>query len=310
MRTPILTALRYECRFSSVSMEQIYDYVGISRQAYFQSLKRMKVEGNMMSIIERWVTNYREQKDRRAGSRSLFYNLHIKELLDIGVTKFEKLMSTHGLTLQPMKIKIVTTNSCFQSWNYKNLTPGLKINDINKLVVGDITYLSIGKSVHYLFCLTDVYSARIVGHCLSKRMRADEAKKCLDIWVELRSSASLEGCIHHTDGGGQYFSNLYLSASQKLKLKTSVSKNCLDNGYAEQRNGLIKHHLLPTLNITRLDQLIKKFEKLIYFYNYERKQEALGWLSPVEFEQKCSSENIRPSITIYDRANKTRSKRT
>lgn len=309
MLIPLLTSLRLESAYNGVSMEQLYAYLGISRQGYFQSLRRLNREQSMMVEIEKLVSRYRTHKDRRAGSRSLYYNLNIKTHYGIGVNKFERLMSTYGLTLQPMDIHIVTTKSCHQSWNYNDLTAGLCINGINQLVVGDLTYLTIGKMLYYLFCLTDLYSARIVGYHIATRMRALEAKKCFDMWCKLRSAKALHHCIHHTDGGVQYFSKLYIKASTKIGLRISVAQNCLDNGHAEQRNGLIKHHLLPTLNLTNPNRLIKEFDKLIYFYNNERKQEALGWTTPVEFEQKWSGKGSEQVLILYDRSKGIRSER-
>ena len=106
-------------------------------------------------------------------------------------------------------------------------------------------------------------------------MRADEAKQAFDMWVKLRSVKALESCIHHTDGGSQYFSRLYLNAIDSLKIKMSVAKNCLENGYAEQRNGLIKHHLLPTIDLSKGKSLSKQMARIFERYNHLRKQEKL-----------------------------------
>jgi len=290
-------------------MESIYKFLGISRQSYFQQKKRQENTKRMMIEIEDLVTQYRVNKDRRAGSRSLYYNLNIKSRYDIGVNKFESLMSEYGLTLAPLKVRVITTQSSLQSWNYPDLTPGLIINNINQLVVGDLTYISIGWELFYLFCLTDLYSARIVGHHFGKRMRAVDAKKALDMWYKLRCVKSLRKCIHHTDGGSQYFSALYLNAMIEADLRVSVSKNCLNNAYAEQINGLIKHHLIPTIKNKNMETINTEIEKIIYFYNFQRKQESLGWLSPVEYEEKWKDETERPVLKLYDRDKGERSGR-
>lgn len=309
MLIPLLTSLRADKGQNGVSMEAIYRHVGISRQLYFQAKKREDLEVELMAEIEELVSEYRIHKDRRAGSRSLYYNLNIKEQYSIGVNKFEFLMSKHRLTLAPLRVKIVTTKSSLQSWNYADCTPGLLVNNINQLVVGDLTYVNIGRYLYYLFCLTDLYSAHIVGYHLGKRMRAEEAKVALDKWFKKRGSSALNQCIHHTDGGSQYFSRLYLRSLNENGVCISVAKNCLDNAHAEQRNGFIKHHLIPTLKVTEGNKLDKEIEKMFYFYNSERKQEALGWLSPVEFEEKWQNKSIRPVLRIHDRRNNKPSER-
>lgn len=252
-----------------------------------------------MESIESEVTVYRHKKDRRAGSRSLYYNLSIKEKYGLGINKFERLMSTYGMTLIPLRLRVVTTQSTMQSWNYSNLTKGLIINNINQLVVGDLTYLSIGKERYYLFCLTDVYSARLVGYSLNKHMRAEEAKQAFDMWVLLRGKSMLQRCIHHTDGGMQYFSKLYLESMLAEQLQISVAKTCIENGYAEQRNGLIKHHLLPTLRMKNGVGLSREIKRIFNFYNEERKQQALGWKSPKEYEQQIAQQDHREQKQLH-----------
>jgi transposase InsO family protein len=280
-------------------MEGFYRHVGISRQGFCKKAEHSRKERQMVQEITRLVDNYRKTKDRRAGSRSLYYNLDIKTRLGIGISKFEQIMSVHGLSLVPLRIRVVTTRSSMQSWNYSNLINGLSINDINQVVAGDLTYVSVNGSRNYLFCLTDLYSARIVGYHLGPNMRAEDAKHAFDQWVGLRGKQNLKGCIHHTDGGSQYFSGLYLSALDQLEALVSCAKNCLMNGYAEQRNGLIKHHLLPTVQAVGTNNLSKQISRCIGFYNEQRKQKGLGWLSPVGFEKKIAGFSSKPQRNLY-----------
>jgi putative transposase len=286
MILPLLTAIRSTQCDHQIAMEQFYRYLGITRQAYFQALSREAPKKIQIAEMIKLVKEYRSKHDRRAGSRSLYYNLEIKTKFDIGISKFEQLMSQANMSLVPLRINVVTTKSSLQSWNYNNLASGLIIRGINELVVGDLTYVVIGSGRYFLFCLTDVYSARIVGYHLAERMRAVEAKRAFDMWVKLRSGTALKSCIHHTDGGSQYFSQLYLSAINALKIKVSVAENCLENGYAEQRNGLIKHHLLPTIDLSKGKTLFKEIARIIHTYNHDRKQENLNWLSPVNYEEQ------------------------
>jgi transposase InsO family protein len=282
-----------------IAMEGVYRHLGVRRQTIHKRIASTTEEQEMMKKIGELAKRYRREKDRRAGSRSLFYNLEVKKIFGIGVTKFEQLMSAHGMTLSPLQVRVITTQSSLQSWNYSNLIEGLEVQNINQLVVGDLTYITYSKDRFYLFCLTDVYSARIVGHCFSTRMRSSEAQSALDKWTALREKKKLRGSIHHTDGGSQYFSRDYLRVLKELGIQVSVAQNCLENGYAEQRNGLIKYHLIPTIKTTRVGDLAKEIDRIIDFYNSERKQDCLGWRSPVEFEQYIRTVVERPKRVIY-----------
>jgi transposase InsO family protein len=268
----------------------------------FQQIKNQKEKNLVLDQIKVQVRNYRKNKDRRAGSRSLFYNLGVKSVYGMGVNKFEQLLSTHSLTLAPMRLRVVTTQSSSQSWNYTNLLNNLSVNGINQAVAGDLTYVYIGLRLFYLFGLTDLYSARIVGLYVSERMRSQDAQCTLNSWIELRGAQNVKNCIHHTDGGGQYFSNVYLAVLTKHEIKISVAHSCLENGYAEERNSLLKHHFIPTKEINSATQFSNAIRQILHFYNFERKQAGLGWRTPVEFEQhtKALAESERPVIQLYN----------
>lgn len=300
MMIPLLISIHSNRAHHGIAMERMYEFYAITRQGFFKAKKLLESEIKMMRSISEDVRKYRLTKDRRAGSRFLFYNLNIKDTYNIGVTKFERLMRQYGLTLIQLRIKVITTQSCLQSWNYKNLCNGLIINSINQLVVGDLTYIIIGKMRYYLFCLTDVFSAKIVGYHVSDRMRKQEALKAFDMWVRLRKKKNVEGCIHHTDGGSQYFSNGYMKEMKDKKLQVSVAKSCLENGYAEQKNGVLKNHLIPTIKASSKIGIEKELKQSIQYYNAERKQQNLGWRSPNTFELYIASSEEQCQILLHD----------
>lgn len=309
MIIPLLMIIRKNISSHVIPMERFYDLHHISRQGFSQAVIRLDEEQKMMSRIKDLVKSYRLKNDRRAGSRSLYYNLKIRILFGLGVNKFERLMSSYKMTLAPLRMKVVTTKSCYQSWNYPNLCNGLKINGINQLVVGDLTYLAIGRNRYYLFCLTDVFSARVVGYEVSTRMRKEEAQAAMNRWITVRGRKKLKQCIHHTDGGTQYFSKKYLKEIDKIEAQISVARSCLENGYAEQKNGVIKNHLIPTTDCDTEQGLRKAMDRIIYIYNHERKQSGLGWKSPVEFERMIKEVKSPPELILHDHKNRIPSKR-
>lgn len=298
MRIQLLTRIRQDRSKHKMSLELFYAYYQITRQGYWKALKRMEEQGGVIERLTQEVEQYR-QLDSRAGSRSMYYNMDIKHRYGLGVSKFEKLLSEQGLTLLPCRVRVVTTRSSFQSWNYENLTHGLELTSVNQLVVGDLTYIGVGGAVYYLFLLTDVYSCRIVGHCLDTRMRKEEAMRALNQWIEMRGADKVQNCIHHTDGGSQYFSGSYLKELAEHEIQVSAAKSCLENGYAEQRNGLIKNHFAPILRNMSEGTAKTEVARIIHFLNYKRKQKRLGWLSPVAFENKYADQ-VGPVRKCHD----------
>ena len=285
---------------AQIRAEQVYAYFGKSRQGYFQAVARMGKLKATMEVVESQVDQYRSTKDANAGSRTLYYNLNIKEQYNIGVNKFEKLMSDYGLILRPVYTRIVTTKASSRSKKYTNLVAGLKVNNINQVIVGDLTYVYKDGQRYFVFSLFDLYSAMMVGIYGGERMRAIEGIRPLEQLINLRGIEAIKYCIHHTDGGSQYFSNRYMDLLDFVKMRISVSGNCLDNAYAEQRNSMIKHHFLPLKRGRNEIEFNKGLAEIQYEYNTNRKQNRLGWKSPLEFENEISEQKIRTEMQIFN----------
>lgn len=280
-------------------MQAFYSYVGISRQAHQQWRVSYASKQEMMSSMKNDITEYRSSIDFRAGSRSCFYNLDIKKRYDVGVNKFENLVAEMGMTLPIVKVRIITTKSSVLSRPYINLISGLTITGINQVIVGDITYLWHLGVRYYFFSYIDIFSGRVVGWAISTNMKADRALEAMMMVVECRAKENIVKMIHHTDGGGQYYSRLFMAMANELGLRMSKAKNCLENGYAEQFNSYLKYHLMPLLKSRSLGGIKRELKSIIDSYN-NRAQEKLDWLSPIEFENRIRSKKLSTSLELHD----------
>lgn len=215
------------------------------------------------------------------GARPLF---HVLKLTEIGINKFEQLLAKNGLNVQIKRKRWIKTTDGVHDDLDVNLVKGLIIIDINKVIVGDITYYFTDDGVlYFVFSLKDAYSKRVIGIYGSERMTGEAGGKCLDQVIELRGKENLQDCIHHTDAGSQYKSKVYRGTAPYLKW--SIAENCLENGMAEQLNFIIKSHYLrhyKIKDVKSLNRLLKKVQKII---NEERPVAALGYMTPVEFEE-------------------------
>lgn len=215
------------------------------------------------------------------GARPLYYVLKITE---IGINRFEQLLAAKGLNVQLKRKRwIKTTDGVHEEFDI-NRVKGLSINDISKVIVGDITYFYTDNNVlYYIFSLKDAYSKRVIGIYGSERMTGEVGAKCLEEAIELRGEDNLQDCIHHTDAGSQYKSKVYKGTAPYLKW--SIAENCLENGMAEQLNFIIKSHYLrhyKVKDVKSLNRLLKQVQKIV---NEERPVAALKYLTPVEFEK-------------------------
>ncbi len=241
------------------------------------------------------------------GSRSLYYCAKISEMPKLGITKFENLMSEMGMTQKQKKKWIKTTIPV--KHRYPNLTNGLEITDINKVIVGDITYYYAGGQQYYIFTLKDLYSKRILGLYGSQNMYADCALETFKQIKEIRSEEQMEGMIHHTDAGSQYLSTIYKTELESNNIQISVSKNCLENGSAEQLNVVVKNDYLDNYDVRNVNHLNKVLQEIKRLVNEEKPVALLGYRTPVEFEKYINElhKDNRPKVKLYDftEANKT-----
>lgn len=263
----------------------LYEVSNISRQGYFQSLKRERHWEAFYERLGELVVDFREEH-KAMGSRALFYNLKVE---GIGINKFENFMSSAGLTLQVKRRWIRTTDSRGGGPVFPNLTYGLKLDNINQLVVGDITYFITKQAVYYITMLTDAYSMRIIGYRASDNMMATNNYLVLQQLFRLRGQRQFPGMIHHTDKGSQYRSTRYLRTLQNAGIEISMAKNCLENPYAERINGIIKNEYLKFTRIRSCSDIQRELRKAVHKYNFERGQEQLDWRTPVEYEKHILS---------------------
>lgn len=284
------------------TMESLYKYVGTSRQnLHYSRIQETKNELMEQEIIE-IIKNYREEHPRM-GSRQLFHTLkNSGEDIGIGITKFEQLLSRTRMTVAPMRSRQPKTSDGKGKEQYSNLTNGLIINDINQLIVGDITYFATDDGMCFIFTLKDVYSQRILGLVPSMNMYHENALKCLDQMCEYRNVSIFPNCIHHSDNGSQYNARDYKTRLQGMKLVISRAEGCVENGSCEQLNHIIKNMYLTPWGIKTYAELKKGCKRMMDLNNNHRAIKQLGNLSPKDFETKIRSmpQKDKPVKNLYD----------
>lgn len=239
------------------------------------------------------VINARK-RHKKMGARVMHSHLHVKEM---GINKLEKCISNHGLSVKIKKKYVVTTIGQHDRQD-ENLINGLVLNNINQVIAGDITYLITSKYRYFIFTLKDMYSKRILGLYGSANMFSLNAVKVLQQVKKLRGN-DLSGCIHHSDAGTQYKSTIYKNLLAKYDMKMSIAGDCLENGMAEQLNGVLKNdYLNPDIKNER--DLNKKLQEIQWLINHERPVKALGYQTPVEFEKSLGKNEDNESLKLFN----------
>ena len=124
---------------------------------------------------------------------------------------------------------------------------------------------------------------------ISNRMKQDLALRALNMAIAIRRPPPV--CIHHTDRGSQYCAHDYQKLLRKHGFKVSMSGkgNCYDNSAVESFFKSLKAEIVRRRNWqTRREVEIALFQYINGFHNPRRKHSALGWKSPVAFEQRAT----------------------
>lgn len=283
-------------------MELVYDVSGVSRQGIWKFIKKQKQNELLENVIVDQVDLIRT-KHPRMGSRPLYYAIKNKGIdLGIGINKFEYLVSKLGLTVGRARTLKPKTSDGLGKKDYQNLANGLIINDINQLLVADITYYKVDQKWHYIFRLKDVYSQREIEIIASKDLKAEHAVACLESALRLRGATALKNCIHHSDNGSQYEADIFKTKLSEMGIQISRAKNCKQNGSSEQSHHICKNMYLEPWGITTFKELVLAVKKYKHLNNFERPIKQLGNLTPVEFENRLKQIplEIRINKTLHD----------
>jgi len=260
-------------------MNQVYKYIGYSKQAFHQKMNRKLQEQEEQLLLLPIIAELRQEHPGVA-AKQLYLILRPQ---NIGRDKFEHLCFEHGFKLERPRAFRRTTDSTGVI-RFPNLIAGVEFTGINQAWSSDITYYQMGDRFYYLTFIVDLYSRRIVGFSVSKSLLTEQTTiPALNVALALRKPNP--GLIFHSDGGGQYYCKTFLKLTAEYKIKNSMCEVVYENAHAERINGTIKNQYLKGYNPENFESLVKKTAKAVYNYNCVRPHKSLNNIPPAAFEQ-------------------------
>lgn len=273
-----------------LTIREMCESTRISRASYYRNWKNREPKEEKVAVrdaLQRLALRYRYYGYRRIGKvlKGEGWLINHKRVL--------RLMREDNLLSIRRRRFIVTTDS-EHSWQiYPNLARYMILTGINQLWVADITYVRLRHEFVFLAVILDVYSRRVVGWSISRRLDSEFAQQALD--SALRERQPGPGLIHHSDRGVQYSCNEYVARLEAHEITISMSRpgNPYDNAWAESFMKTLKAEEVDGRRYQDLEDATSSIGTFIEeVYNQQRLHSALNYLSPVGFETQMAKRPV------------------
>ena len=207
---------------------------------------------------------------------------------DIGRHRVARLMRADGLKGCPKRRFRRPSNAAPEHPIAANLLKqDFRANEPNQRWGSDITQLWTKQGWLYLAVVMDLYSRRIIGWAMDRRVGRHLPIEALTMALGYRQPQG--PLMHHSDRGPQYTSDDFRHVLKQHGIECSMSArgHCYDNAPLESFFSLLKRERVRRRTYTtREEAKADIFDYIERFYNRKRSHSYLGYLSPVQYENR------------------------
>lgn len=262
--------------------------LGVSASGYYAWLNRKPSKRQQeQARLEIEITAAHKRTRETFGPKRLQKEL-LSNGIKTGICRIRRIRKKLGLYCKQKKKFKATTDSRHMLPVADNLLgQRFETTSPNQIWVTDITYIPTEEGWVYLAGHKDIYTKEIVGYAMGSRMGMELVSESLCRAKAMKVPEG--GLIHHSDRGRQYCSYEYKKTLSEFKMRASMSRkgNCYDNAPMESFWGTLKSELTHHKRYKSRDEAIRDIKEYIeIFYNRQRIQEKLGYLSPAQYEKQ------------------------
>jgi putative transposase len=280
-----LQDVKFSCKILKISTSGYYTW--LKRP---QSVRKTEDERLWQKIKKHWET-----------SRKTYGRLRLtKKLKDegekIGKNRVEKIMKNNNIQgIGKKKFKPITTTSNHDlpiaSRIFETENALAQVTSPNQYWGGDITYIPTEEGWLYLSIFLDLFTRKIVGHCMRETMHAEIVTSAIDMALRRQGLVDAKDLTAHSDRGSQYASEDYRNKLATHGVTASMSRkgNCYDNAFVESFFRTLKVELVYTRKFKTTEEAKNAiFEFIEVWYNRQRLHSSLDYMTPEQYESKHS----------------------
>lgn len=272
---------------ATASVCWLCEFLGISRSSYY-AWRRFEPSARALgdSELTAKVRAVYHERSGRYGSPRVWGELRARGE-KVSRKRVERVMRDEGIRGTFRRRFVRTTDSEHRHPVAPNLLErNFKVTAPNRVWVGDITYVWTSEGWCCLAVLIDLYSRKVVGWALSRRLTRELALRALRMALVTRKP--MRGLIHHTDRGCQYASHEYRGVLSAAGSRQSMSRagDCWDNAVSESFFASLKKELIHRESFATRTEVYDALSNYIDNYlNARRRHSTIGYAIPNQFEQ-------------------------
>ena len=279
-----------DCRtWSGLSLNRLLPLIEVSPSGYYDWLKRRpsKRETENQELDTHIIRVYHEHSGRY-GYRRIYVELLEQGVFSGSRERIRRRLRYLGLkAIHKRKFKNTTDSDHDKPVAPNLLQQNFDMTRLDEAWVGDITYIRVGQKWLYLAVVIDLYSRKVIGWSMDKRMNTDLV--CNALKMALHNRSYPKGVIMHTDRGSQYCSKSYQKLIKNHSLLCSMSGkgNCYDNAVCESFFHTLKVELVYQRQYDTREQAKRSiFWYIEAYYNRIRRHSGINYKSPINFESQ------------------------
>lgn len=276
-----------------VPIKEACSWLGIHRSTFYRKRqKQLRAEEDDPLVTQ--ISELQKRRNFAYGAKRMAVYLSKLNGFAINHKRVARLMRLHGLNSRVRPKRRIHYRTEMLEPVQEPLNNVLKRDfsssgPMTKLVT-DMTFVPVREGWVVLSTIKDLFNHKIVawetGSSATLQLALATLKK-----LPTKEGLLPSDCVIHSDRGGTYTSMSYVKAVRKLGARPSYSRrgNCLDNASMETFYGHMKSETFRRMTPQERIELTRAkaqeiIDDYITWYNTERIQRSLGYVSPEEFK--------------------------